>query len=65
MKLAAKLAADWLHSPEVQALFALLGGAGHSVHAVGGCVRNALLGAPVADIDFATACCPRALRMAR
>ena len=58
MKPAAKLAADWLHSPEVQALFALLGGAGHSVHAVGGCVRNALLGAPVADIDFATSAPP-------
>ncbi|MBY6003970.1 CCA tRNA nucleotidyltransferase [Salipiger bermudensis] len=28
--------------------------AGHAAYAVGGCVRNALFGAPVADVDIAT-----------
>ncbi|MEX0971555.1 MAG: CCA tRNA nucleotidyltransferase [Paracoccaceae bacterium] len=53
-----KLTADWLQNPDVQALFRLLDDAGHSVHAVGGCVRNALLGVPVADIDFASSAPP-------
>ena len=32
----------------------MLAGAGHRALAVGGCVRNALLGEPVADVDLAT-----------
>jgi hypothetical protein len=32
--------------------------AGHQALFVGGCVRNALLGLPVADVDLATDACP-------
>ena len=44
----------WLDAPGTQAVMAALSGAGHRALAVGGCVRNALLGAPVADVDLAT-----------
>ncbi|WGH77381.1 CCA tRNA nucleotidyltransferase [Jannaschia ovalis] len=52
---------DWLTDPATQAVFAMLEGAGHRALAVGGCVRNALLGAPVADIDIATDARPEAV----
>ncbi len=45
---------DWLTAPATQAVFAMLDDAGHRALAVGGCVRNALIGAPVSDIDIAT-----------
>ena len=45
---------DWLTAPGTQAVMGMLEGAGHRALVVGGCVRNALLGAPVADIDIAT-----------
>ncbi|CTQ49412.1 CCA tRNA nucleotidyltransferase [Jannaschia donghaensis] len=45
---------DWLTAPATQAVFAMLGDAGHRALAVGGCVRNALIGAPVSDIDIAS-----------
>ena len=41
-----------------QALCAVLGLSGYRALFVGGCVRNALLGAPVADIDIATDATP-------
>lgn len=50
----AKLDADWLTSDATRAVFAMLEDAGHQVFAVGGCVRNALLDAPVRDIDLST-----------
>lgn len=49
-----KITADWLAEPGVQAILRLLTGAGHQAYVVGGCVRNAILGVPVADIDIAT-----------
>ena len=49
-----RLEADWLSAEETQQAFRLLSDAGHAVYAVGGCVRNTLLGEPVKDIDFAT-----------
>ncbi|SIS67124.1 CCA tRNA nucleotidyltransferase [Phaeovulum vinaykumarii] len=49
-----RITADWLHAPALQDLLRLLEGAGHQALAVGGCVRNALLGAAVSDIDIAT-----------
>jgi len=55
---AMKVQADWLNNPSVQVLFALLGDAGQQLHAVGGCVRNTLLGQPVADVDFACSARP-------
>lgn len=49
-----KIAGDWIDRPGTQAVCAMLQDAGHRALFVGGCVRNALLGEPVADIDIAT-----------
>lgn len=49
-----KITGDWLESPGAQALCGALAGAGYRALFVGGCVRNALLGEPVADLDLAT-----------
>ena len=46
---------DWLHWPETHKVMAAIGGEGRFV---GGCVRNALLSAPVADVDIATPLLP-------
>lgn len=53
-----KIAGDWIRHPGTQALCAALESAGHRALFVGGCVRNALLGAPVADIDLTTDALP-------
>ncbi|WP_417740755.1 CCA tRNA nucleotidyltransferase [Salipiger sp.] len=45
---------EWLSRASTQAVLAMLEQAGNAAFAVGGCVRNALLGAPVADVDIAT-----------
>lgn len=50
-----RIEADWLADPAFRAVLAALGA---PAWAVGGCVRNTLLGAPVADIDIATALRP-------
>lgn len=47
---------DWLKTRAAQAVFAALEG---RAFAVGGCVRNALLGLPVSDIDLATSLFPQ------
>lgn len=61
-----RIAGDWLHDPATQAVCAMLGGAGHQALLVGGCVRNALLGAPVTDIDIATDATPdRVIELAK
>ncbi|MCX7287047.1 MAG: CCA tRNA nucleotidyltransferase [Rhodobacterales bacterium] len=49
-----KITGDWLDHPGTQALCAALEAAGHRALFVGGCVRNAFLGEPVADLDLAT-----------
>ena len=49
----------WVTHPGTQALCAALGLSGFRVLFVGGCVRNALLGRPVADIDIATDALPQ------
>lgn len=49
-----KIAGAWLDATETQLLFQALLSAGHQALFVGGCVRNALIGAPVSDIDIAT-----------
>lgn len=49
-----RLKADWIRAAGLQRLLGLIGAAGHRAYLVGGCVRNALLGLPVADIDIAT-----------
>jgi poly(A) polymerase len=53
-----KISGEWLASAGVQAVMAALTGAGHQALAVGGCVRNAVLGAPIADVDVATDAVP-------
>jgi len=44
----------WLNAPETRAVMAALTRDGGQARFVGGCVRNALIGAPVEDIDIAT-----------
>jgi poly(A) polymerase len=53
-------AADWLARPEVQAVFALLDGEARRTRAVGGIVRDTLLGVARAgaEVDFATELLP-------
>ena len=53
-----KVAGDWLTHPGTQALCAALEAGGHRALFVGGCVRNALLSVPVADVDIATDALP-------
>jgi poly(A) polymerase len=48
----------WVQHHGTQALCAVLGLSGYRALFVGGCVRNALLGAPITDIDIATDALP-------
>jgi len=50
--------ADWFAWPETRKLFGVLTGAGVETRAVGGAVRNTLLGRPVVEIDFASTATP-------
>lgn len=54
-----KITGDWLNHPGTQALMQALEAAGYKALLVGGCVRNALLGEPVSDIDIATDATPQ------
>jgi len=49
-----KIVDDWIKRAETQAVCHMLTKAGYQALFVGGCVRNALLNAPVHDIDIAT-----------
>lgn len=49
-----RITGDWLARAETQEVLGLLEAAGHRAWAVGGCVRNAILGQPVADVDIST-----------
>ena len=51
----------WLARSGTQAVFAALAAAGFAARAVGGVVRNALLGLPVTDVDIATPARPEAV----
>ena len=53
-----KVSGDWLSHPGTQGVLATLAGAGHQALVVGGCVRNAILGVPVSDVDIATDALP-------
>lgn len=48
----------WLNAPETRAVMDALTANGGAARFVGGCVRNALIGAPVEDIDIATPLLP-------
>ncbi|VDC23562.1 CCA tRNA nucleotidyltransferase [Pseudogemmobacter humi] len=49
-----RITGDWLTRAGTQEVLAMLEAAGHRAWAVGGCVRNAILGEPVADVDIST-----------
>ncbi len=60
-----RVAGDWLARPATQAVMAMLAAGGHRALAVGGCVRDALLGGRVSDVDIATDALPeRVLELA-
>ncbi|MFN3625272.1 MAG: CCA tRNA nucleotidyltransferase [Hyphomicrobium sp.] len=50
--------ADWLNWPQTRAVFRALRADGAEARAVGGAVRNALMGTPVKDVDIATTALP-------
>jgi poly(A) polymerase len=50
--------APWLSAAGPQRIMALLATGGFEARVVGGAVRNALMGVPVKDIDFATTAPP-------
>jgi len=50
--------AEWLNNPQARAVFAALRAEGAQARAVGGAVRNALMGVPVKDVDIATTAVP-------
>ena len=54
-----KVSGDWLTAPATREVFAALTARGHRALAVGGCVRNALIGVAVDDIDIATDATPQ------
>ena len=49
-----KVTGHWIENTATQQVIRLLEQVGHQAFFVGGCVRNALLGEPVGDIDIAT-----------
>ena len=53
-----KVSGAWLSDSGAQVLCRALEGAGHQALFVGGCVRNALMGVSVADLDMATDALP-------
>jgi poly(A) polymerase len=53
-----KLSGDWLRRPRTQAVLRMLTDAGHQALAVGGCVRNEVMGLPASDVDIATDALP-------
>lgn len=53
-----RIAADWINRPETRAVLDALSTGDQRAFFVGGCVRNALLGVPVGDIDIATDAAP-------
>ncbi len=52
--------AKWLIAPATRAVFAALIAEGAEARAIGGAVRNALIGTAVKDIDIATTVPPNA-----
>jgi poly(A) polymerase len=49
-----RITGDWITDPATQKVCAMLQAGGHQAFFVGGCVRNALIGTGVADIDICT-----------
>ena len=55
-----RITAEWLNGPSKQ-VCAMLTDAGYQAWFVGGCVRNALIDAPVSDLDISTDARPEAV----
>ncbi len=53
-----QITASWLTSKASQDVCRMLADAGYEAWFVGGCVRNALIGAPVSDLDMSTNALP-------
>lgn len=53
-----RVSGSWLEAPATQSVFAALTAGDHVAFAVGGCVRNAVMGVPVSDVDIATDATP-------
>ncbi|GGO57297.1 poly(A) polymerase [Roseovarius pacificus] len=49
-----RIKGDWIDGEETQTVCRMIEAGGYQAYFVGGCVRNALLGVPVHDIDIAT-----------
>ena len=61
-----RITEDWLTNPATQAVCAALEAGGAQALFVGGCVRNALMGEPVRDIDISTDAVPeRVIELAK
>jgi poly(A) polymerase len=54
-----RITGAWIAAPATQAVFDALEAGGYRAFFVGGCVRNALLGQPVSDIDISTDAVPQ------
>lgn len=54
-----RISGDWFENKNTQAVCRVLSEAGYQALFVGGCVRNALIGAKVSDIDIATDATPQ------
>ena len=54
-----RIEAEWLSQEATQRVLTMLTEGGHDAFVVGGCVRNTLLNAPVADIDVSTSAAPQ------
>lgn len=50
--------AEWLDRESTRSVLSLLNSEGHEARAVGGAVRNSLIGVPVTDVDVATTARP-------
>jgi poly(A) polymerase len=61
-KISSRLDVPWLREGGVPKLLAVLNRDGEEARAVGGAVRNALLGEPSTEIDIATTAAPEEVR---
>ncbi|MDX2201968.1 MAG: CCA tRNA nucleotidyltransferase [Hyphomicrobiaceae bacterium] len=54
-----RIDAPWLREPARASVFKALAAGGHAARAVGGAVRNSILGLPIEDVDIATPATPQ------
>lgn len=53
-----RVTGTWVRAPDLQSLFACFADAGYNIFAVGGCVRNDVMGRDLTDVDLATDATP-------